>query len=157
MIIPSTHLHRYSRTLSFPIDILNEKGFNVAYTVSQESFEQMAELGVIIGVGNWKRLKHVRLSRPAGTLEDLRLKLRHVPGQPRFSYTEHLENGARFPMIKRMRQNEGHGTIWDNNLTFEELRHGAMVSPVTREKRAAQQRSAEQSDWVRFLIQSRDV
>ena len=151
MIIPSNGLLKYSKKISYPASVLHEQGDRVAFTVNQEEFEQMALQGLICGTGTSRRLKRIRLIRPAESMTSLRLKMRRITPTPRFHYGENLGNGSSIPMLKRMQANSGYGTRWDPKLTFQELREGKLHAQASKQERADRHEENQAADWAAFL------
>lgn len=63
----------------FPVDVLGEKHDRVVYTLDRPALEEMIDRKVVIGVGNWNRIKRIRLNRPVEEMTNVRLKLRILP------------------------------------------------------------------------------
>lgn len=64
MTLSSVELLDYRRSFVFPLQILEERSDRVALTVQAAEFYYLIEKNAIIGVGSWKTIKKVRLSRP---------------------------------------------------------------------------------------------
>lgn len=75
MIIPSKQLPTYFRTLKFPVQILEEKGDQVARVEEKRGLMALIESEAVIGIGSWNRIRHLRLNRPLESLTNLRIKL----------------------------------------------------------------------------------
>lgn len=75
MIIPSKKLPSYFRVLEFPVQILEEKGDQVARVESKRGLMALIDAEVVIGIGSWNRIRHLRLNRPLESMSDLRIKL----------------------------------------------------------------------------------
>ena len=75
VIIPSKKLSTYFRTLQFPVQILEEKGDQVARVEDKRGLMALIETEAVIGIGSWNRIRHLRLNRPMESLTNLRIKL----------------------------------------------------------------------------------
>jgi hypothetical protein len=95
VIIPSRKLRSYFKVLQFPVRILEEKGNGVARFEDREGLMALIEAEVVIGIGTWNRIRHLRLNRPVNAVSDLRIKLRYPLSIPasRTVVTEKLESG----------------------------------------------------------------
>lgn len=64
MIIPSRKLLAYFPTLTFPIPVFEEQSDRIARSVNHTELLALVAKEQVIGVGNWKRIKRLRLNRP---------------------------------------------------------------------------------------------
>lgn len=97
MIIPSQSLRSYLKTLQFPVEILEEKGQNVARIEDRRGLLVLIDVGAVIGIGTWKRIRHLRLNRPTESMAALRVKLQVSPmaAASRTTFELQLDSGQR--------------------------------------------------------------
>jgi hypothetical protein len=79
VIISSRKLGAYLDGLSFPVQVLEEKGDRVARVEDRQGLLTLIEAEAVIGIGSWRRIHHLRLNRPAEELPLLRIEQRVLP------------------------------------------------------------------------------
>jgi len=79
MIIPSHKLTAYLDTLPFPVEILEERGNRVVRVEDRAGLLGLIEAEAVIGIGSWKRIRHLRLNMPIEQLESLRINGQFTP------------------------------------------------------------------------------
>ncbi len=97
MIIPSHKIPDYFASLEFPVQVLEEKGDRVVRIEGPQGLMELIEVDAVIGVGSWKRIRHLRLNRPVEALASLRIKLQIQPvaAASKTTFALQLDSGRR--------------------------------------------------------------
>lgn len=130
VIIKASNIVKYFGTLTFPVQVREERSERVALSATRDELLSLIHLGKVIGVGSWKQIRHIRLNSPLPTSY-----LRPAPegsddpfhggDSSRLHYDEDLGQGRHLTMLKRPAP-DGAWRKWHPELTFSELRAGKM-------------------------------
>jgi hypothetical protein len=138
VIIASKNIPKYFHAITFPVNVLIEKGDDVALTVGRTDFMALIDADAIIGIGSWRRVRHFRLCRPLEVIQRIRAKiLNRLPGATPLHYRDQLGDTHSVLVVKRHVCGGFHN--WDNSFSVAEMKRtpNAIKSAATMAREAA--------------------
>jgi hypothetical protein len=76
MLIPGLKLLTYLPGIEFPVDVLAEESDRVVKRATRDELLYMIQNGLVVGVGSWKRIRHLRVCRQLKQAYAVRSKLK---------------------------------------------------------------------------------